>query len=86
MKDIFLIYIALINLIAFFAMFVDKRRAIQGLWRIKESTLLLFAAMGGSIGEYIGIYTFRHKTKHLKFTLGIPLIMLIQILIFTKLT
>lgn len=86
MKDIFLIYIALINLIAFFAMFVDKRRAIQGQWRIKESTLLLFAAMGGSIGEYIGIYTFRHKIKHLKFTLGIPLIMLIQILIFTKLT
>ncbi|ASW42565.1 DUF1294 domain-containing protein [Clostridium isatidis] len=85
MKDIFLIYIILINLISYNAMFIDKRRSISGKWRIKETTLLFLAAIGGSIGEYIGMYTFRHKTKHYKFSIGLPLIIFAQILLIKKL-
>jgi uncharacterized membrane protein YsdA (DUF1294 family) len=79
MEDILIIYFVLVNLAAFFTMLVDKRRAIEHRWRVKESTLLLLAILGGSIGEYIGMQTFRHKTKHLKFTLGVPFIIIIQI-------
>jgi len=60
-------------------MLVDKRKAQKKLWRIPESTLLLIAAIGGGIGSLAGMYTFRHKTKHLKFTLGVPTILILQI-------
>ncbi|MBU5455575.1 DUF1294 domain-containing protein [Caproiciproducens sp. MSJ-32] len=85
MKEIILIYVILINLTAFLAIFIDKRKAIHGKWRIKESTLLFLAIMGGSLGEYIGMYTFRHKTKHYKFSIGLPLIIFTQILLIKKL-
>jgi len=62
-------------------MLADKRMAQKKLWRIPESTLLLTAAIGGSIGSLAGMYTFRHKTKHLKFTLGVPAILIAQIVI-----
>lgn len=62
-------------------MYVDKKRAIQRKWRISENTLILISILGGSIGALIGMYTFRHKTKHLKFKLGIPLILLLQFLL-----
>ena len=60
-------------------MYVDKRRAIKRKWRISEHTLILTSILGGSIGSLIGMYTFRHKTKHLKFKLGIPIILTIQV-------
>lgn len=74
-----LLYLLLINAIAFFLMLADKRKAKKNLWRIPERTLMLSAAMGGSIGALAGMYTFRHKTKHLKFTLGVPAILIAQI-------
>ena len=75
----FLLYLLLINAAAFMLMLVDKRKAIKNRWRIPERTLILSAFFGGSIGALLGMYTFRHKTKHLKFTLGIPAILIAQI-------
>ena len=75
----FLWYLLLINAAAFMLMLADKRKASKNRWRIPERTLILSAAFGGSIGALLGMYTFRHKTKHLKFTLGIPAILIAQI-------
>jgi len=72
-------YLILINLVGYLSMLIDKKKAIKNKWRIKESTLLLFAILGGSIGSYLGMKRFRHKTKHIKFTLGIPFILFCQI-------
>jgi len=72
-------YLFLINAVGFVLMLVDKRKARKNLWRIPEATLMTAATLGGSIGCLAGMYTFRHKTKHLKFTLGIPLILALQI-------
>ena len=62
-------------------MLVDKYKAKKKLWRIPEATLMGVAAMGGSIGSLIGMYSVRHKTKHLKFTIGIPLILAVQVVL-----
>ena len=62
-------------------MLADKFKAKKNLWRIPEATLMSVAALGGSVGSLIGMYTVRHKTKHLKFTLGIPLILAIQVVV-----
>ena len=72
-------YLLLINAVAFVLMLVDKVKAKKNRWRIPERTLMLSAAFGGSIGALLGMYTFRHKTKHLKFTLGVPAILIAQI-------
>ena len=80
MLDYILIYLFLINMVAFLSMYIDKQRAINHKWRIKETTLLGLAILGGSIGSYLGLKTFKHKTKHIKFTLGIPTILGIQII------
>lgn len=77
----FFIYLLLINAAAFLLMLIDKQKARKKLWRIQERTLILSAALGGSIGALVGMYTFRHKTKHLKFTIGIPAILIIQLLL-----
>jgi uncharacterized membrane protein YsdA (DUF1294 family) len=74
-----LLYLLIVNALGFLLMLVDKRKAQKNLWRIPESTLLLIAAIGGSIGSLAGMYKFRHKTKHLKFVLGIPAILIAQI-------
>ena len=74
-----LIYLLLINLIGFFAMFLDKQKAKKGKWRIPEKTLFLFAFLGGSLGTTLGMNTFRHKTKHWYFKFGMPLILILQI-------
>lgn len=79
MKELILLYLLIINAIAFLLMLVDKQKAKKNLWRIPEATLMTSALLGGSIGALIGMYTVRHKTKHLKFTLGIPLILAAQI-------
>lgn len=76
-----LIYLLIINAASFLLMMEDKRRARKKLWRIPEARLLLFAILGGSIGSLAGMYTFRHKTLHLKFTLGIPLILAAQVVL-----
>lgn len=77
----FLIYLLLINAAAFLLMLIDKQKARRGRWRISEATLLWSAALGGSIGALAGMYLFRHKTKHKKFTLGVPAILTAQIVI-----
>lgn len=81
MTKLILIYLLIVNAIAFLLMLVDKQKARRKLWRIPEATLLLSAAIGGSIGALAGMYTFRHKTKHLKFTLGVPAILIAQIVV-----
>ena len=68
-------YLLIINALGFLLMLVDKWKARKNRWRVRESTLLLIAALGGSVGSLAGMYLFRHKTLHLKFTLGIPLIL-----------
>ena len=74
-----LIYLLLINLTGFFAMFLDKQKAKKGKWRIPEKTLFLFAFLGGSLGTTLGMHSFHHKTKHWYFKFGMPLILILQI-------
>ena len=76
-----IIYLCLMNLLAFIFCGVDKWRAIHGRWRISEKCLMLLAAFGGSIGMWGGMYLFRHKTRHPKFYIGVPVILVIQIII-----
>lgn len=76
--ELFIYYIAAINIIAFIVYGIDKLKAKKGYWRIPESTLLLLAAFGGSIGAWCGMMVWRHKTKHLKFRIGVPVIFLLQ--------
>ena len=78
-----LYYLILINIIGLWSMGEDKRRAIKKHYRLSERTLFGIAWAGGSIGSLIGMYVFRHKTKHWTFKLGIPLIFIAQILIFS---
>ncbi len=75
----FLLYLLLINAVAFLLMLVDKIKAKKNRWRIPERTLIGSAVLGGSIGTLLGMRCFRHKTRHLKFTLGIPAILIAQI-------
>jgi len=75
------IYLIVINAAAFLLMLIDKVKAKKNLWRIPEATLFLVAAIGGSIGSLLGMYTFRHKTKHIKFIVGMPLILAAHIVI-----
>ena len=74
-------YLALINLAGLFSMCIDKRRARKDRYRISERTLFIVAAAGGSIGSLLGMYLFHHKTKKRLFTIGMPLILLAQIII-----
>lgn len=83
MTELILLYLLIINAVGFLLMLVDKFKAKKNLWRIPEATLMLAAVLGGSVGSLIGMYTVRHKTKHLKFTLGIPLILAVQLVILT---
>lgn len=77
----FIIYLIIINIIAFLAMFIDKRKAKYGKWRIKEHTLFILALIGGSVGAIIGMYTFRHKTKKARFFIGFPVILIVEVLL-----
>ena len=71
MKYLYL-YLVIINAIGFLSMLVDKQKARKGAWRIPEKTLMAIAALGGSLGSFLGMQLFRHKTKHPKFYIGIP--------------
>ena len=75
------IYLILVNAIAFLLMLIDKQKAKKKKWRIPEATLIGSAAIGGSIGALAGMYTFRHKTKHPKFTIGVPVILVLQLIL-----
>lgn len=74
-----IIYLIVINLIAFFAMGIDKWKAKRGAWRIPEATLLSLVLLGGGIGGIAGMYIFKHKTKKAKFFLGFPIILIAEI-------
>lgn len=76
-----LIYLVIVNLLAFFAMWWDKRRAQKGEWRISEAGLFGFVLLGGGIGGILGMYLFRHKTKKLRFTIGFPVILITEIIL-----
>lgn len=80
MKYLYL-YLLIINAVGFVLMLVDKFKARRGLWRIPEATLIGVAALGGSVGSLAGMYLVRHKTQHPKFTVGIPVILVIQIIL-----
>jgi uncharacterized membrane protein YsdA (DUF1294 family) len=75
-------YLIGINVLTFLLYGIDKWKAQKGKWRIPEETLIWLAIVGGSIGALLGMYLFRHKTKHRKFTLGIPAILLAQVAIY----
>ena len=72
------IYVIIINIIAFLAMFIDKKKAQKGRWRISEKALFILVLLGGGIGGIAGMYTFRHKTKKLAFVIGFPVILIIE--------
>ena len=73
--------LAIINLLGYISMWIDKRRAIKGKYRISEKTLFTIAFLGGSLGSILGMNQFRHKTKHWYFKYGMPLILVTQIVI-----
>jgi len=79
--SVIMIYLSVVNIIGFGIMGIDKFKAKKGLWRIPESTLFLMAIIGGSIGSILGMYLFRHKTRHWSFVYGMPAILIIQLLI-----
>jgi uncharacterized membrane protein YsdA (DUF1294 family) len=81
MLKFYLTYLIILNLLGFFIMLIDKQRAIHKEWRIPEKTLLGISVFGGSIGMLLGMSSFRHKTKHKKFTIGVPFILIMQICI-----
>ena len=80
MKYLF-VYLLIVNAAGFALMLADKYKARKNLWRVPETTLMGVAVLGGSIGSLLGMYTVRHKTKHLKFTVGIPVILALQIVL-----
>lgn len=79
MSPLLLGWLALINVIAFAAYGIDKYKSIHKKWRTPEKTLLLLAVVGGSLGAWLGMQFFRHKTQHLKFKYGVPAILLVQL-------
>lgn len=73
------IYLIFINVVAFCFYGIDKRKAKKGAWRISEATLILLAFIGGSLGALLGMLVFRHKTKHPKFYILVPLFLILHI-------
>ena len=80
------IYLAVLNVVAFVAYGIDKYKAKHNRWRISEATLLLMAIAGGCVGALLGMRAFRHKTQKLKFTITIPLVLVLQIAALLYLT
>lgn len=76
-----IIYLIVINIVGFFAMGIDKWKAKNDAWRIPENTLFGITALGGGIGTIVGMYTFRHKTQKPKFTIGLPAILILEIIL-----
>jgi uncharacterized membrane protein YsdA (DUF1294 family) len=76
------IYFIIVNIFAIVAMKIDKKRAKNKQYRISEKTLWMLALLGGGTGAYIGMVTFRHKTKHLNFRIGFFVLMILQLVLF----
>ncbi|MFL0267602.1 DUF1294 domain-containing protein [Candidatus Clostridium radicumherbarum] len=79
-----LVYLIAINIFGIYIMYLDKRKAKKGYWRVPEATLFMVAAIFGSLGVLIGMKLFHHKTKHLKFVIGIPAILILQVYLIYK--
>jgi len=79
--DLIAYYLIVINVLTFFVYGIDKYKAKRALWRIRETALLGLAVLGGSIGAWMGMKVWHHKTMHKKFKYGIPLILIVQIVI-----
>lgn len=79
MTRLLLYYLLAVNLLTFATYGIDKYKACHARWRVREASLLLLAALGGSIGALLGMHLFRHKTQHKKFRYGVPLILLAQV-------
>ena len=80
-QETFTYYLVIFNIVTFLVYGIDKWKAKQGSWRISEATLLMFAVIGGTVGALLGMQVWRHKTMHLKFKYGLPLILLVQIVL-----
>ena len=74
LSEMLLIYLIVVNIIGFLIMLIDKKKAEKGKWRIQEKTIFIVTLLGGGIGTISGMYIFRHKTKKLQFTVGLPVI------------
>lgn len=79
--ELWILYLIIINAAAFLLMLTDKYRAQNKLWRIPEAMLLLAAAIGGSFGSLLGMYLVRHKTKHPRFAVGVPFLLVAHIIL-----
>lgn len=77
--------LTVVNAVAFIVYGIDKYRARNGKWRIPEATLLMLAVVGGSVGAWLGMKAWHHKTRHMKFRYGVPVILLLQIVVATLL-
>lgn len=82
MENSLFAYIAVVNIITFYLMRVDKQKAIKNQFRIPERTYFLLSILGGAIGTYIGMKIFRHKTKHASFAIGMPILILLNLGLF----
>lgn len=78
----FILYLLCINVVSFVVYAIDKQKAIKHKWRISEAALLTLAAIGGSVGALLGMYLMHHKTRHVKFSVGVPVIFVLQAAIF----
>lgn len=81
MVPIAYIYLVAINVVTFFVYGIDKWKARHKRWRVSEAALLMLAVLGGSVGAWLGMYVWRHKTQHKKFKYGVPLILLAQVIL-----
>lgn len=79
LKTIIILYLVIINVVTFLLYGVDKWKAQRARWRIPESVLLGMAAIGGSVGAWLGMQAWRHKTQHAKFRYGVPIILIAQV-------
>ncbi len=77
-------YLAVMSILGFILMGMDKRRAVKRAWRIPERTLLTVACLGGGIGASLGMYLLRHKTKHMKFAVILPLTAIIYFVVLLR--
>ncbi len=81
MQKIIIIYLVVINVVTFFMYGIDKWKARKAKWRIREAALLGLAVLGGSVGAWLGMRVWHHKTLHKKFRYGVPAIIVIQLLL-----
>lgn len=86
LRQIIIIYLISINIFSLLLCGIDKYRAIKNKWRIREKNFFILSFLGGSVGVYIGMYFFRHKTLHKRFTIGIPAIVVFQLLLIYVIT